>query len=245
MKIRPLFKSVLNKSRFCSDRPCRGSLTNQHPDKKQAQKICDPPQQLACGRRSTCPGGEAVVNPASAIEFNLRFAGQYFDEETGFHYNYHRYYDPATGRYLTADPIGLAGGIHLYTYVQNDPVDLIDPHGLSHIGFLRKIAKMADKSLRKTLKSLEKNIAEHEEALKDPVQKLAQKHHEHELRVFKEQHRLALEEADKRGLIAVLPFIVSLLDSFDAISGELANPEEDADGNGIPDYLEQNTDLCE
>ena len=56
------------------------------------------------------PGGEAVVNPASAIEFNLRFAGQYFDAETGFHYNYHRYYDPATGRYLTADPIGLSSG---------------------------------------------------------------------------------------------------------------------------------------
>jgi RHS repeat-associated protein len=37
------------------------------------------------------------------------FAGQYIDDETGLHYNYHRYYDPTTGRYLTPDPIGLAG----------------------------------------------------------------------------------------------------------------------------------------
>lgn len=61
---------------------------------------------------------------------NFRFRGQYYDSETGLHYNWHRYYDPKTGRYLTADPIGLAGGINPYVYVQNDPINMIDPYGL-------------------------------------------------------------------------------------------------------------------
>ncbi|MEN5238767.1 RHS repeat-associated core domain-containing protein [Pseudomonas sp. TWI923] len=49
----------------------------------------------------------------------LRFQGQYYDEETGLHYNRHRYYNPQTGRYLTPDPIGLAGGVNGYLYGVN------------------------------------------------------------------------------------------------------------------------------
>lgn len=66
----------------------------------------------------------------------MRFAGQYYDQETGLHYNYHRYYDPKTGRYITPDPIGLDGGTNLYAYVQNNPVNLIDPLGLVSAGQL-------------------------------------------------------------------------------------------------------------
>ena len=57
-------------------------------------------------------------------------AGQYYDAETGLHYNYFRYYDPKTDRYLTPDPIGLAGGINPYLYASANPINAIDPWGL-------------------------------------------------------------------------------------------------------------------
>jgi RHS repeat-associated protein len=69
--------------------------------------------------------------PTGGISYNLRFAGQYFDSETGLHENRYRFYDPKTGRYLQADPIGLAGGMHRYGYVAGDPVNAIDPLGLA------------------------------------------------------------------------------------------------------------------
>ncbi|MET0786404.1 MAG: RHS repeat-associated core domain-containing protein, partial [Paenisporosarcina sp.] len=64
------------------------------------------------------------------VEQNLRFQGQYFDDETGLHYNTFRYYDPEVGRFITQDPIGLFGGDNLYQYAEN-PIAWIDPWGWS------------------------------------------------------------------------------------------------------------------
>ena len=68
-------------------------------------------------------GGEQLDQP-------LRFQGQYFDVESGLHYNRHRYYDPEVGRYLTPDPVKLAGGLNQYQYTPN-PTGWVDPLGLS------------------------------------------------------------------------------------------------------------------
>ncbi|WP_328516390.1 RHS repeat-associated core domain-containing protein, partial [Ralstonia pseudosolanacearum] len=72
-------------------------------------------------------------NPTSlgSFTYNLRFPGQIYDQETGKHYNANRDYDPATGKYIQSDPIGLRGGSpSTYAYVDGNPLRYTDASGL-------------------------------------------------------------------------------------------------------------------
>ena len=74
----------------------------------------------------------ANENPSGAgtFAYNLRLPGQVFDGAVGLHSNYFRDFDPATGRYIQSDPIGLRGGINTYAYVAGNPLEYVDPLGL-------------------------------------------------------------------------------------------------------------------
>jgi len=103
------------------------------------RKISQPTSGTLAWRWDADPFGTASPNQNPAglgvFSYNLRFPGQYFMAETGLNYNYMRDYDPATGRYIESDPIGLDGGINTYSYVGaspemgTDPLGLLDPGG--------------------------------------------------------------------------------------------------------------------
>ncbi len=73
--------------------------------------------------------GKATVDSKSSIVNNLRFPGQYYDAETGLHYNFKRYYDPEIGRYINEDPTRFEGSLNLYEYARNNPLRFTDPTG--------------------------------------------------------------------------------------------------------------------
>jgi len=75
------------------------------------------------------PWGETALGQSPPYN-TLAFAGRQYDAETRLYYNRARYYDPRLGRFLSEDPSGLAGGINLYAYAGNDPVNSTDPYGL-------------------------------------------------------------------------------------------------------------------
>jgi len=123
-----------------------------HADHLGTPQILSDQEGLIAWKATYKPFGEAEVNPNATVANNFRFPGQYFDKETGLHYNYHRYYEPGTGRYLTPDPshnvqprgtnipyllpsfLNTPQELNLYPYVLNNPLNLIDLNGLAPEG---------------------------------------------------------------------------------------------------------------
>ncbi|WP_341804572.1 RHS repeat domain-containing protein [Pseudoalteromonas sp. N1230-9] len=91
------------------------------------------------------PEADTDFNKENSFTQPIRFQGQYFDEESGFHYNRYRYYSPKQQRFINQDPIGLVGGINHYQYAPN-PVNWVDPFGL--------LCKEGEKKLDRMLSNL-------------------------------------------------------------------------------------------
>ena len=74
--------------------------------------------------------GNTLLNSDNQITLNLRFPGQYYDQESGLNYNFARHYNPQIGRYIESDPLGIQGGINQYGYANANPLIYTDPYGL-------------------------------------------------------------------------------------------------------------------
>ncbi len=112
-----------------------GQIYYAHNDHLGTPKLLTNSAGKPVWQASYTPFGLATINAdvdnnGVAVTLNIRFPGQYYDAESGLHYNWFRYYDPAIGRYVTSDPIGLAGGMNTYGYVGGNPVNRMDSTGL-------------------------------------------------------------------------------------------------------------------
>jgi RHS repeat-associated protein len=88
--------------------------------------------------------GEREKHKDGEVSCAVRFPGQWYDEESGLHYNRARYYDPRNGRFISPDPIGVLGGLNLYQYAPN-PINCIDPLGLCNG---RSDRRLSDEQIR-------------------------------------------------------------------------------------------------
>ena len=80
------------------------------------------------------PQASSLGTPTSQIGNRYLFQGREYDSATGLYYFRARWYNPKTGRWLSKDPIGISGGLNLYVFCGNNPVNRIDPYGLRWLG---------------------------------------------------------------------------------------------------------------
>ncbi len=98
-------------------------------------RLTDPAKVTAWAVEWLPWGGVHSITGSETL--NARFPGQWFQVESGLHYNWHRHYDPTIGRYTQPDPLGFVDGPSVYAYGRNAPGEEIDPDGL----FIRRILR--------------------------------------------------------------------------------------------------------
>lgn len=119
-------------------------------------ELVSPDGRLAWQAQATLWGRTSTRS--SGVDCPLRFPGQYHDEETGLHYNYARYYDPAVGRYCSSDPAGLLGGPNPTGYAGN-PTRYRDPFGLTPDCAVEALEELPEDDLERILYRVERNDA--------------------------------------------------------------------------------------
>ena len=105
-----------------------GAVSYLHTDRLGTVQVATTSSGAVACQGAYQPFGTVTASQGLLAQ-NLRFPGQYADAKTGWYQNGFRDYDPAIGRYLEADPIGLTAGVNLYAYVGNNPLGLTDPDG--------------------------------------------------------------------------------------------------------------------
>ena len=179
------------------------------------------------------PFGETAPNEdpdgnAIPVILNLRFPGQYFDAETGLHYNYFRDYEPGTGRYVESDPIGLGGGITTYAYTEDNPLQFTDPFGMSKFDKLYGLSKKFWNWYHRKVKRKGDPDIDKEEAEA----------------LNKEWEKMGKPGPDSKGKQDgfVDPELLLWLIPWPITPSDIGCAEIDCDKNGIPDYEER--DRC-
>jgi RHS repeat-associated protein len=86
-----------------------------------------------------------LMNFAGSLDQPFRFSTKRYDDGLGLNYYGYRFYNPAIERWMNRDPLGEAGGINLYGFVANDPINLVDPDGLLpfHWYFNRRLESLS------------------------------------------------------------------------------------------------------
>lgn len=132
-KVRVFFICVVLVMIFC---PAQAETYYFHNDHLGTPQVLTDDSQQVVWKGEYDPFGR-VTETVATIEQNIRFPGQYYDQETGLHYNYFRTYNPGTGRYVESDPIGLDGGVNTFGYVLQNPLRYFDPLGLDVVVVVR------------------------------------------------------------------------------------------------------------